>query len=503
MILNYQYRAYPDTAQKLELNSWRRVAQYWYNWQLGDRFQWWEQSRNETLPVGIWQSDYQENFKLYKALEKDKESGKPKKRKQPTLSVEAPYCPLTCSLPPLAPRDNPDFYSQKKLLPIKKKDLIKVGHSGELLDFFGLPSQTLQDVTQRADRAFKRYIQGDAKGKRSGKPRFKNEKSYRTLKIEGQAVDIERIEKDWFFICISKLKGWLKIRRHRPLPESFTLKNVLLTKKADGWYATLCLEDPTVPVFNPDDVTPTWENSIGLDAVLHEDDYLATSEGTKLPSLKSFRKSQSRLAKVSRRKSARKRGDKGRRLLAKREAREHQRIARARKDHAYNTAKALIATGKKVFFVEDLDLKSLTKRNKSKQDENGKYLPNGQSAKSGLNKSWLDAAFGQFLTILEDKAWKAGARVVKVKPDYTSQLLCYRDEFVFTDCSIREWFDRELLLIIDRDINAAINIKRVVLGVFPTINRRKENLVIKATETDSTLKEILVVLSECQKPTLP
>ncbi|MGK7872830.1 MAG: helix-turn-helix domain-containing protein, partial [Xenococcaceae cyanobacterium] len=221
MILSYQYRAYPDTSQKLELNYWRRVAQYWYNWQLGDRFQWWSQNRNEILPVGIWQSDYIENIKRDKAIEKDKQSGQQKKRKPPILSVNAPYCLLSCSLTPHKLRDNPRYLSQKKLLPDKKLDLIKVFHSGELLDFERVPSQTLQDVSEGVDKAFKRYIQGDKNGKRSGKPRFKNEARYRTLKIQGQAVRIKRIEKNWLFIKVANLKGWLKIRLHRPLPDGF------------------------------------------------------------------------------------------------------------------------------------------------------------------------------------------------------------------------------------------------------------------------------------------
>ena len=120
------------------------------------------------------------------------------------------------------------------------------------------------------------------------------------------------------------------------------------------------------------------------------------------------------MAKVSKRKANKKKGSKARRKLAKREAREHQRIARARRDHAYNTAHQLIRTGKKVFFREKLNLKGLSQKNKPKQDHTGKYLPNGQSAKSGLNKSWLDAAFGQFFSILEDIAEKAGAEVKEV-----------------------------------------------------------------------------------------
>ena len=159
--------------------------------------------------------------------------------------------------------------------------------------------------------------------------------------------------------------------------------------------------------FTLDEIVPTWDNTIGLDVVLHEDDYLATSENTKLPALKSFRKSEKRLAKVSNRKSAKKKGSKSRRKLAKREAREHQRIARSRRDHAFKTAHALVRTGKKVFVYEDLNLKALSKRNKAKQDEDGKYLPNRQAVKSGLNKSWNDAAFGQFFTILEYIAEKA------------------------------------------------------------------------------------------------
>ncbi len=153
------------------------------------------------------------------------------------------------------------------------------------------------------------------------------------MRIEGQAITIEKIEKDWLFLSISKLKGWLKIRLHRPLPDGFVLKNMLLTKKSDGWYATICLEDRTVPVFNPDDITPTWENTLGMDAVLHEQDYLATSEGTKLPSLKSLRKSEKRLAKVARCKEKKLKASKARRKLGKRQGREHQRIAKARKDH--------------------------------------------------------------------------------------------------------------------------------------------------------------------------
>ncbi|MGK7899613.1 MAG: RNA-guided endonuclease InsQ/TnpB family protein, partial [Xenococcus sp. (in: cyanobacteria)] len=200
--------------------------------------------------------------------------------------------------------------------------------------------------------------------------------------------------------------GIVKIRHHRALPNGAILKSVQIIKKADGWYINLRLKDDSIPDFQAE-IAPCWDNSLGMDAVLHEDDYLATSEGIKLPSLKSFRKSQSKLASVSKRKSARSKGSKARRKLAKKEAKIHQKIARSRKNHAYNTANELLLTGKQIFFHEKLNLKGLSQKNRPKQNESGKYLPNGQSAKSGLNKSWADAGFGQFFEILKYKAEKA------------------------------------------------------------------------------------------------
>ena len=40
---------------------------------------------------------------------------------------------------------------------------------------------------------------------------------------------------------------------------------------------------------------------------------------------------------------------------------------------------------------EDLNIKGMSARCKPKQDENGKYIRNGASAKAGLNKAILDA----------------------------------------------------------------------------------------------------------------
>lgn len=456
MKTTYQYQFYPDTKQKLELNHWLRICRYFYNRQLGDRFDWWEMNRT---------------------------------------AIDA--CPLITSIAP--PREKPNYYNQKALLPFIKKDLVKVFYSGELLDFKQVDSTVLQDVSKRVDRAFERFIIGDSKGGKSGRPRFKTEADYRTMTFATASDDwIKLVRNDWLYIRLPKL-GVIKVRMHRPIPDGFTIKQASVTRKADGWYIQLMLEDTSVPDFTPDEIMPTWDNSIGLDAVLHEDVYLATSEGEKLPSLKPLRKNQSKLDRISTKRNKRKRGSRPRRKLAKREAKQHQRIARSRQDFHYKTAHKLTRTGAKFFFYEDLNLKGLTKRNKIKQDDDGTYLPNGQSAKSGLNKSWLDAAFGQFFKTLDYIAAKAGAVVISKKPAYTSMVLSYRNEIIFTDCGIRDYWDEQNSLMVDRDINAAINLKRLGLDIFPSIKRRSGNLSVVGTMDNSTTEEILYTLNRAAK----
>jgi putative transposase len=451
MKYTYQYKALPTTNQKLDLNSWLRICQYWYNRQLGDRFDWWEQNRT---PVDA--------------------------------------CPLVVALPEL--RDKPNYYNQKKYLPDLKKQPVTVEWSGEILDLSSVPANTLQEVCKRVDKAFERFIAGDSAGKRSGRPRFKSQSRYRSFVIEGAGLALHScsVGGKYLYVKVPKM-GLIKIRSHRHLPDGAILKQLQFIKKNDGWFVNLRLEDLTVPV-SKDDIIATWENSLGMDAVLHENDYLATSEGVKLPSLKVLRKTQHKLTGISQKKNARKRGSKARRKLAKREGRQHQKIARCRKDFHYKTAHKLVRMGKKVFFYEDLNLKGLSQRNAPKQDDTGAFIPNGQAAKSGLNLSWSDAAFAQFFQILGHIAGKAGSVVIAKNPAYTSQLLSYRDEVIFTDCSIREYWDETESLRVDRDINAAINLKRVGLDVFPTIKRRKGGIVIDGSITEDTSKEVLHIL---------
>ena len=101
----------------------------------------------------------------------------------------------------------------------------------------------------------------------------------------------------------------------------------------------------------------------------------------------------------------------------------------------------------------------MSSRCKPKQDENGKYLPNGQAAKSGLNRSIWDASWGTFVRLLEYKADWNDKQVVKIDRFYPSSKTCHKCSWINQDLniSVRGWTCKNGHHL-DRDENAAINI---------------------------------------------
>ncbi len=151
--------------------------------------------------------------------------------------------------------------------------------------------------------------------------------------------------------------------------------------------------------------------------------YAVTSDGELIEVPKFFRFSQHRLSKLQVRLAKRPKHSKTWKILKGKIAKLHQLIARQRLDWQFKLAYHLFSDVS-VIFIEDLLLANLVRRCKAKLGENGQFLPNGQSAKSGLNKSLQDAATINSLDVLEYLAWKLGKRVVKVDPKGTSQHCC-------------------------------------------------------------------------------
>ena len=89
-----------------------------------------------------------------------------------------------------------------------------------------------------------------------------------------------------------------------------------------------------------------------------------------------------------------------------------RRFATSAETSIIRKSRILVDTFETIVF-EDLSMHHMVKRPKAKQDENGKYLPNGAAAKGGLNKSILDAGWASFIELVKHKAEWAGVTVMK------------------------------------------------------------------------------------------
>jgi len=381
MRVAYQYKLKPTESQAHQLDDWLYLCRKLYNTLLADRFDWWENNRS---------------------------------------SINA--CSIVTTVVLL--RDNPDYYGQKRWLTQLKTQEAR---------YKTVQSQVLQNCVERVKNTFDRFIKGDKDGNRSGKPRFKGKNRYRSLTFPQLKEDCIVNNK----INLPKL-GWFKFVKHRAIPDGFKIKTATITKKVDGWYLTLSLEDKTVPLITPEvDIN----KSVGIDLGLK--DFLVTSDGEYVPIPQYYRKAEKKLKKLQRSVSRKQKGSKRRQKAVNKLAKQHKKIADTRKDFHFKTAKWLLSKYD-VIAHEDLNIKGL--------------------AKSRLAKSVNDAGWGQFISILKTKAENARLLTVAVDPKGTTQICSQCGTKVPKTLKDRIHSCPECGFTTCRDKNAALNVKHRAVG---------------------------------------
>ena len=406
----FQYKLLPDTNQRQELDRWLNMLRYQYNYLLADRFNWWQYNRSDcVIPQGE-------------------------------------FCQIACTVKSPILRNNPDWHSQSASLPQLKT---------KRPWYKNIYSQVLQDCVKRVKLAFDKYIKGDSKGKRSGRPRFKKRNRYRTFTFP-------QAKNNWLVdnkIKLPKL-GLIKYICHRSIPEGFNIKTASVTRKVDGYYLTLIVEDKTIPEFESD-VIPTEDNSIAIDLGLEK--LYVDSLGNQVLPQKYLRKSEVKLAKLQRKLADNNRSRKAKKLIRRSLARLHLKIARQRKQWHFEEAKKLCQKAEFIC-IENLKIANLRRKNKAKK-VNGQYVENGQCRKAGLNKSLGDCAIAQFVEILQHQAKKLGNKIIKINPRNTSQTcpVCLNK---VPKTLFDRWHDCPVCKAsMDRDYASALLIKKVALDI--------------------------------------
>ena len=315
-------------------------------------------------------------------------------------------------------------------------------------------AHVLQNVLKRVDLAFQAFFRRVKAGEKPGFPRYQSSTRYDSLSYPDKAG--WKLEKDR--LTLTNI-GHINIRLHREIEG--TIKTCTIKREGKHWYVCFVCEVEAEKV-------PVSYEDVGIDLGLNH--FAALSNGIFIDNPRHYRRAEKKLVKLQQALSRKKRGSHRRKKAVQAVAKAHRKIRNQRKDFSHKASRQLVNRYQVIVF-EDLHVANMSKAPKPKQDENGKYLPNGASAKAGLNKSIVDAGWSMFVEMTKAKAASAGRTVLCVTPKYTSQICSGCGIIKKKDLSER-WHSCECGTELDRDTNAALNIlaggKKLLGGTRPT-----------------------------------
>ena len=328
-----------------------------------------------------------------------------------------------------------------------------------------------QQTLRRLDKSFQSFFRRVKNGETPGYPRFRAASRFDSVDFRhGDGIRFindgrtrRRGRQTEARLRVQGV-GHIRVRLHRPLPEGAKLGQVSIKREGAGrrarWFVIL-------PVEVPDQVLPVTGSRVGIDlGIAH---FLTTSDGDHVSNPRHLKKAEERLAAAQQSLSRKKRGSTRRKAAVARVARLHGTVRRQRLDHAHKTALSLVQNHD-VIAHEALVVKNMVRRAKPVPDPEtpGQWLPNGGSAKTGLNKSIHDAAWSQFVSILTAKAACAGRITIGVNPTDTSRT-CSACEHVAAENRVTQaaFACVQCGHTAHADVNAAKNILRAGLALHP------------------------------------
>jgi putative transposase len=307
-------------------------------------------------------------------------------------------------------------------------------------------SQVLQDVLGRLDKGMKDFFRRVKNNETPGFPNFKKRGEWNSITYPQYNKRPKQNQLD-----IPKV-GLLKIVYHRQIPLDSKIKTLTIKKENNKWFVCFSVELQETP---KTEHKLDRSKAVGIDLGLI--DFLYASDGFHIEAPRFFRRYQEKLARLQRKRSKTEKYSKKWYKLLYAIQKVYFKIRCQRSDFLHKLANNLLEKYD-IICHEHLMIKNMSRRPKPKQDEDGKYLPNGASAKSGLNKSINDAGWYQFLCILKYKAEYLGKLVIGVAPHYTSQVCPSCGNLVKKSLSVRTHVCPDCGLIENRDLVASKNI---------------------------------------------
>jgi putative transposase len=288
------------------------------------------------------------------------------------------------------------------------------------------------------EEALKNWRKGRAKF-----PRFRRKKlipdngAYFTgsIRVFPQHIQLPRIGKVRSKEPTNKLLKLLGEKKARIL-------SATVSQEADRFYVSLtCEVDRPDP--KPREVK-SQDDVIGTDLGLSS--FVTLSDGTKIDAPKPLAKKLRLVRRRSKQLSRKKNGSNNWKKAAMSLARLHRKVKNARRDFLHKLTTWLART-KPAIVVENLNVKGISQQRR-------------------ISRSVADVGWGTFLRMLEYKARWYGATLIVAPRSFPSTRLCSRCGYLHGKIPLSQRVFRceACGLEIDRDLNAAINLKKYGLA---------------------------------------
>ena len=322
-----------------------------------------------------------------------------------------------------------------------QKHITKLKRQASYNHWIHVPSQAIQDITDRIERAYQLFFKHGKSGNIKP-PSFKKRSKYRSITLKQAGYKLLEDNK----IKIGKKE--FKFFKSREIEGSINTLTIKRDALGDMYLFFACEVEDVDPIR-----VMTGKNA-GFDFGLKT--FLTSSDGIKIESPLFFKTGINDIKRASRYLSTKKRGSKNRKKAAMSLARCHKKIAHQRKDYHCKLAQNLTQNYDYLFF-ENLCIK-------------------------GMQRIWgrkiSDLGFSSFLLTLKYYCQRSHAQLSLIDKFYPSSKICHVCQDVNQSLTLNDriWQCDLCNTMHDRDINAAINIQIVGASTIGLGNVRPINL---------------------------